>query len=83
MDKLLISVFVPVIDRSYSVEIPINVETKTMVDIVQKMIVELSNEAYQVNENAKLYDKATGTLINQNNIVKFSGLGNGSYLMLI
>ena len=83
MDKLLISVFVPVIDRTYSVEIPINVETKTMVDIVQKMIVELSNEAYQVNENAKLYDKATGTLINQNNIVKFSGLGNGSYLMLI
>ena len=64
MDKLLISVFVPLIDKTYSIEIPINVETKTMVDIVQKMIVDLSNGAYQVNENAKLYDKATGALIN-------------------
>ena len=83
MDKLLISVFVPVIDRVYSIEIPINIDTKSMVDIIQKIIVDLSNGAYQINPNAKLYDKATGALINQNNIVKYSGLGNGSYLMLV
>ncbi len=83
MDKLLISIFVPVIDRTYSIEIPINIETNTMVNLVQKMIVELSGGAYKMNENAKLYDKATGLLINQNNLVKFSGLGNGSYLMLM
>lgn len=83
MDQFFVSVFVPSIDEMFSLEISINLEMKEVLDMIQKTICELSDQSYQVNPGAKLYDKNTGLLINPNNIVKFSGLKNGACLMLI
>ena len=83
MDKLLISVFVPLIDDTFNIQIPINLEMQEALSFIQTAVVDLSNKAYVVNPNAKLYDRNTGYLINTNNIVKFSGLKNGALVMLI
>ena len=83
MDKILITVFVPFIDDNFDIKIPINLEMVLVMQLIQEAIVDLSNDTYVINPNAKIYDKNTGYLINQNNIVKFSGLKNGSAVMII
>ena len=74
---------VPSIDNSFSVKIPINLEMSVVANLIQKTIVELSDNAYVIKESIKLYDRNTGYLINTNNIVKFSGLKNGSSILLL
>ena len=83
MKKVYINLFVPSLDRNFDIEIPINLEMKYVVDELQKSLQEQTEGCYIIKETIKLYDKSTGGLINQNNIVKYSGLKNGASIMLI
>ncbi len=83
MNKILISVYVITLDAKYDLFVPINIKTSKMIDLIQKSIVELSLGHYQINQTAHLYDGKSGMLINTNNIVKYSGLQNGSNVLLI
>ena len=82
MDKLLISIYVLYLEKSFDLLIPINISVKDAISLIQSSIKELSNNAYEVNVNAVLFDEI-GRVINENNIVKFSGLKNGSKVMLV
>lgn len=83
MDKIYINVFVPVLDKNYDIELPINLEMKYVVDEIQKAINEITEGIYIIRDDARLYDKSTGYLINTNNIVKYSGLKNGCSVMIM
>ncbi len=82
MNKLLVSVFVLCLENQYDLMIPINISVKDAIELIQKSIFELTEHSYQINYNACLYDE-DGKVINQNNIIKFSGLRNGSKVMLV
>lgn len=82
MDKLLISIYVLYLEKSFDLLIPINISVKDAISLIQSSIKELSNNTYEVNVNAVLFDEI-GRVINENNIVKFSGLKNGSKVMLV
>ena len=83
MDKILVNIFVPALDKDFDLELPINLEMKYVLDEIQKSLYELSDNSYVISDNVKLYDKNTGRLINLNNIVKYSGLTNGCSVLLI
>lgn len=83
MDKILVSIYVLAIDEEYDMFIPINEKVSNIVDLIQQTIKELSGGYYQINSKALLYNGIDGNIINSNNIVKFSGLKNGSRLLLI
>lgn len=83
MNKILVSVYVIAIDKKYDLFIPINLKTDVAIDFIQKSIFELSKENYMIHNEAKLYEVETGCIINKDNIVKFSGMKNGSNLLLI
>ena len=82
MDKILVSIYVLKIDETYDIYIPINKNTKEVLDIIQKEIVKLSSDTYILNDKAALYTEE-GTIINTNNMVRFSGLKNGQKLLLV
>lgn len=82
MDKILISIYVLYLEKTYDLFIPVNIPVKEAIGLVQNSIKELSDNAYEINVNAVLFEE-NGSIINENNIVKFSGLKNGSKLMLI
>lgn len=82
MNKILITIFVPRIEEHYDVKIPINAQVKELIELLQKAISDMTDKVYEINPNAMLYDKITGKIINYNNIVKYSGLKNGSSVML-
>ena len=83
MDKILVTVYAATIDESYDIFIPINIKVKTATELIQRVINNLSDETYLINENALLYDAVTGYIINTNNIVKDSGIKNGCKLLLV
>ena len=82
MDKILVSIYVLRIDETFEIYIPINKNAGEVLNLIQKEIVKLSNETYILNEKAMLYTEE-GTIINTNNMVRFSGLTNGQKLLLV
>ena len=83
MDQILVNIYVLTIDDNFDMFIPINENVSNLITKIQKSIYELSNEEYVINPNAVLYNGIDGKIINPNNIVKFSGLTNGSRLLLV
>ncbi len=82
MDKILVSIYVLTIDETFDVYIPINKNCGEALNLIQEEIVRLSKESYIINEKAMLYTE-TGTVINTNNMVRFSGITNGQKLLLV
>jgi uncharacterized ubiquitin-like protein YukD len=82
MNKILVTIYVLSIETQYDLMIPINLTVKEVMDLIQESISELSSKSYVIKQDAVLYDEE-GKVINDNNIVKFSGLKNGSRLLLV
>ena len=82
MDKILVTFYVLALEEEYDVFIPINVKLAEVLDTIQQTILEMSDGNYEINPNPLLYNDFDGKLINLNNIVKFSGLKNGSRVMI-
>lgn len=83
MDKILVTVHVPVIEENYDFFLPINLPMSFIANALQDSIAELSNGAYKKKDRIVMFDSIDGKIINQNNIVKFSGLRNGSDILII
>ncbi len=83
MDKILISVYVLSLDEHFDLFVPINLKSNQFVVMLQKLIYEMSGENYVIQNEVKLIDQDTGQMINLNNIIKFSGIKNGSKLLLL
>ena len=82
MKKILIVVYVLFLENEYDILLPINISVLEAIELIQTSVCELSGNTYIINDNAVLYD-AYGKVININNIVKFSGLKNGSKVILV
>lgn len=82
MNKILITIYVLNIESQYDLMVPINLSVKEALELIQDAIVELSSNSYKKNPEALLYDE-DGKNINLENIVKFSGLKNGSKILLV
>ena len=81
MNKILVTIYVLTLNEEFDVFLPIGLNTKEAIDSVQDSLCELSNNNYIKQDNVNVYT-AEGLVINQNNIVKFSGLKNGIKVLL-
>lgn len=82
MKKILVTIYVLSLQQEFDVFIPIAMNMKDAISLIQDSIVKLSNENYQKKDNVMLFDEE-GKIINPNNKVKFSGLNNGSKVIMI
>lgn len=82
MKKILVTIYVLSLQQEFDVFIPIAMNMKDAISLIQDSIVKLSNENYQKKDNAMLFDEE-GKIINLNNKAKFSGLNNGSKVILV
>ena len=82
MDKILVTFYVLSLEEEFDVFIPINVKLAEVLNTIQQTILEMSEGNYVINPNPLLYNDLDGKLININNVVKFSGLMNGSRVMI-
>lgn len=83
MDKVLVEIFVPVLNNSFDMFIPKSSSMAQVLELIKKAIKEMSDGRFVANENTTLCHKEDGTIININLSVAELEIRNGSKLMLI
>ena len=83
MNKILITVYVPLIEAKYELYIPINKKIGTIKSLIIKSINEMSDNALNENQVLKLYNNDTGDVLPNNIYVRDSKMVNGTTLVLI
>lgn len=83
MNKLLITINVPLLSEKYEVYIPINKKMGTIKKILIETINELSENSLVNTENMNLYNKEDCKLYSNDIYVKDSNIHNGSVLILL
>ena len=82
MNKLLVKLYVPLIQKEYDVFIPINKNIKNIIYLCGKVINELSEGEYPIDYSSKLANRDTGYIYNINSNPKDEKILNGSSLVL-
>lgn len=82
-NKILVEIYVPLIEEEYDVFIPINKRIGTIKQIFEKLIAENSDSGYKVKEDSNFYSKETGMPYEVQLVVKDTDLKNGSRIVLI
>jgi len=83
MDKILVKLYVPVIEQQYEIWIPANKRIYNVIGLLTKAVSELSGGYYKPNKTPGLYDKAAGKQYDINLSVKETAIRNGAELVLI
>lgn len=83
MNKILVKLYVPKIDKQYDVLIPPNKNICNIIHLLTKAIDELNLGYYKVNQFPLLYDKSTGKPYDIKLNIKETNIRNGKELMLI
>lgn len=82
MNKLLISVEVPSIEKNYDLFIPINKKMGTIKKYLIKSIKELSEDIL-IEKDYLFFDIDTGVKYGNDVYVKDSGIKNGTRIMMV
>ena len=82
-NKILICLYIPLIEKSYDLFIPINKKIGTVKRLIEEGLVELTDNSYIIKENTNFYSKDTGDIYDVNLAVRDTDLKNGSRIILI
>lgn len=82
-NKVLVNVYVPVIEEEFDVWIPISKRIDAVIVLLVKGVKELSGGTYNPNKIPLLYDRITAKNYSVKDIVKKTNIRNGSKLILI
>ncbi len=83
MNKVLVSVYVPLIEQEYDLLIPINRKIGLIKKIIGNSIIELSDGNYQIDGYFNLYNKKTNRVYDDDAFVINTDIRNGEKLMLL
>ncbi len=83
MEKVLVEIYVPVVNTSYDVFVPLASQMSEVLELVKKAVTELSDGEFRATEETAICYRENGTIININMSVFELGIRNGTKLMLI
>ncbi len=83
MNKVLVRLYVPILEEEYDIWLPINKKIYKIVEMLEKPISELSGGYYKEFENSMLYDKISGKPYDMNLNAKENNIKNGTEMVLI
>lgn len=81
-NKILIQLYIPLIEEEYDIFIPINKRIGTIKQLLEKNMSEQAN-GYIIREDTNLYSKETGKVYDVQLLVKDTDLKNGSRVILL
>lgn len=83
MDKIIVKLYVPTIEKEFDVWIPVQKRIYNVIYLLTKAVNELTNGNYKPKQMPNLYDKLTAKPYNINLSIKESTIRNGSEIILI
>lgn len=82
-NKILIEVYVPLLEAEYDVFVPINKKIKNVTKLLVDAISDLSNGCLSKNKDFILYNRSNGLPLDFTWNVREAGLVNGSQVILL
>ena len=82
-NKVLVLVNVPKLESTYDMYIPVNRKIINVIAMIKNSLKDLSQGAFNPNENYVLYNKETGASYDVNILVRDSDIRNGSKVILL
>lgn len=83
MDKVLVKVYVPMLEKIYDVWIPSHKRIYNVIDLLIKVVNELNDNCYRPDKLPMLYDKLTAEVYDINLSIKDSTIRSGTELVLL
>ncbi len=80
-NKVLVELVVPSLEETYNIYIPINKRVGNIIQLVNKVLFELTNGLYVGNDMTALYDE-NGEKYEVNLLVRQTNIRNGSIIVL-
>ena len=82
-NKILIELYIPLIEKNYDLYIPINKKIGTIKKLIEEGLIDLADHDYIIKEGSNFYSKETGEVYDVNKSVRETDLKNGSRIVLI
>ena len=83
MNKILVKVYVPMIEKIYDIWIPSHKRIYNVIYLLIKVINELNNDSYKPKKMPMLYNKITGRVYDVNASIKESTMRSGTEVVLL
>lgn len=83
MDKVEIEVYVPTINRTYNIFVPLQSRLYEVMNLIAKAVSELSNGLFVASKDSILCSRLDGSAYNLNKTVREAGIENGAKIMLM
>ena len=82
-NKILIELYIPLIEKNYDLYIPINKKIGTIKKLIEEGLIDLTDHDYIIKEESNFYSKETAKVYDVNKSVRETDLKNGSRIVLI
>ncbi len=83
MDKVLVNIYVPILNVSYDMYIPLQIQLAEVIGQIQKAVVELSEGQFYADKSGALCRRESGEILSINKSAIELDIRTGSKLMLI
>lgn len=82
-NKVLVSVLVPSLEKSYDVYLPINKRVHNCITMLKKTMFDLSGGTFVSNDSMALYNADTGVIYDMNAFIRNTDIRNDSKVILL
>ncbi len=83
MDKVLICLYVPLLEQTYDIYIPINKKVSFIKKLIISTLMELTDNLFIANKDIKLSNKNTSRVYEDNEFIIDTDIRNGTKLVLL
>lgn len=83
MNKVLVKLYVPILEKTYDIWLPLNKRIYNIIILLSKAINEMEEGYYQPEEMPILYNRLTGTVYDINLKGQETDIRNGTEIVLI
>ena len=81
-NKVLISLYIPSINKSYDIYVPVNKRVHDIIKMINESLVELTNGDYTPNY-VSFYNLGTGTRYSMNLLIRDTDIRNNTRIVLM
>ena len=82
-NKILIILYVPVLDKEYNCFIPVNKKVQNIINLLVKALYEMNDNNFDLEHNHSLYVRETGKELNNKIRLRDTNVKNATELIII
>ncbi|MCI8467080.1 MAG: hypothetical protein HFI08_02660 [Bacilli bacterium] len=82
-EKVFVELIVPEIGESFSVFLPINKKIGNIIELLNKALIDITNQEYSISNFKSLYNRYNGIRYSVDTAIKNTDIRDGSVLVLL